>query len=139
MSFFLSLLIFIRIYLLYTAVLVSAAQQSESALHIHISLLFGFPSLLGHHRALSRVPWDIKGISSYLHSVPICGLPRWCSGKESTCQWRRPRKPGFDCWVGKIPRRRAWQPTPIFLPVESPRTEDPGGLQCIGLQSVGHA
>ena len=26
---------------------------------------------------------------------------------------------GFDPWVGKIPRRRAWQPTPVFLPAES--------------------
>ena len=25
-------------------------------------------------------------------------------------------KPGFDPWVGKIPWRRAWQPTPVFLP-----------------------
>ena len=22
----------------------------------------------------------------------------------------------FDSWVGKIPWRRAWQPTPVFLP-----------------------
>ena len=26
---------------------------------------------------------------------------------------------GFDPWVGKIPWRRTWQPTPIFLPGES--------------------
>ena len=26
---------------------------------------------------------------------------------------------GFDPWVGKIPWRRAWQPTPEFLPGES--------------------
>ena len=25
---------------------------------------------------------------------------------------------GFDPWVGKIPWRRAWQPTPVFLPGE---------------------
>jgi len=25
----------------------------------------------------------------------------------------------FDPWVGKIPWRRAWQPTPVFLPEES--------------------
>ena len=25
----------------------------------------------------------------------------------------------FDLWVGKIPWRRAWQPTPVFLPEES--------------------
>ena len=28
------------------------------------------------------------------------------------------RRPGFDPWVGKIPWRRAWQPTPVFLPGE---------------------
>ena len=25
----------------------------------------------------------------------------------------------FDPWVGKIPCKRAWQPTPVFLPGES--------------------
>ena len=34
--------------------------------------------------------------------------------------------------------RRAWQPTPVFLPAESPWTEEPGGLQTMGLQRVGH-
>ena len=28
------------------------------------------------------------------------------------------RKPGFDPWVEKIPWRREWQPTPVFLPGE---------------------
>jgi len=32
---------------------------------------------------------------------------------------------GFDPWIGKIPWRRAWQPIPIFLPGESPSTEEP--------------
>ena len=26
------------------------------------------------------------------------------------------RRHGFDPWVGKIPWRGAWQPTPVFLP-----------------------
>ena len=26
---------------------------------------------------------------------------------------------GFNPWVGKIPWRRKWQPTPVFLPGES--------------------
>ena len=26
---------------------------------------------------------------------------------------------GFNPWVGKIPWRRPWQPTPVFLPGES--------------------
>ena len=25
-------------------------------------------------------------------------------------------KPGFNLWVGKIPWRRKWKPTPVFLP-----------------------
>ena len=29
------------------------------------------------------------------------------------------RRPGCDPWVGKIPWRRTWQPTPVFLPGES--------------------
>jgi len=38
--------------------------------------------------------------------------------------------------VGKIPWRRAWQPTPILWPGESPWTEEPGGLQSMGSQRV---
>ena len=39
-------------------------------------------------------------------------LPWWLSGEESTCQCRRH---GFD-QVKKMPWRREWQPTPVFLP-----------------------
>ena len=28
------------------------------------------------------------------------------------------RRPWFDSWIGKIPWRREWQPTPVFLPGE---------------------
>jgi len=47
------------------------------------------------------------------------GLPRWLSGREPTCQCRRHKRHGFDSWVGKIPWRRKWQPTPVFLPGKS--------------------
>ena len=43
----------------------------------------------------------------------------------------------FSLWVGKIPWRRAWQPTSVFLPGESPWTESVW-LQSIGAQRVGH-
>ena len=36
--------------------------------------------------------------------------------KNSACQYRRYR---FDPWVRKIPWRRKWQPTPVFLPRKS--------------------
>ena len=41
-------------------------------------------------------------------------------------------------WVGKIPWRRARQPTPVFLLGEFPWTEELGGLQSIGSHKVGH-
>ena len=44
----------------------------------------------------------------------------------------------FDAWVGKIPWRREWQPTLVFLPEEFPWTEKPGRLQSMVLQRVGH-
>ena len=60
--------------------------------------------------------------------VCVCayvGFPGSTSGKESTRQYRRR---GFNLWVGKIPWNSAWQPTPVFLPGEYPRTEESGGL-----------
>ena len=47
-------------------------------------------------------------------------FPGGASGKEPTCQYRRCKKCGFDPWVGKIPWRREWLPTPVFLPGEFP-------------------
>ena len=44
------------------------------------------------------------------------GLPRWQSGKESVCQSRRHR---LDPQVRKIPSRRKWQTTAVFLPGKS--------------------
>ena len=44
----------------------------------------------------------------------------------------------WETWVEKIPWRRAWQPTPVFLPGESPWTEEHGRLQSTGSQRVGH-
>ena len=41
------------------------------------------------------------------------------SGEEPTCPCRRRKRHGFDPWVGKLPWRRAWKPTPVFLPGES--------------------
>ena len=48
--------------------------------------------------------------------VYIFGLPWWPNVKESAWQGRRR---GLDPWVGKIPWRRKWQHTPVFLPGKS--------------------
>ena len=39
---------------------------------------------------------------------------------------------GFNPWVGKIPWRRAWQPTPVFLPGESHRQRGLAGYGPFG-------
>ena len=44
---------------------------------------------------------------------------------------------GFDPWVEKIPWRKAWQCTPVFLPGEYPWTEEAGRLQSMESQRVG--
>ena len=49
------------------------------------------------------------------------GFPGGASGKEPPCQCRRHKRCLFNPWVGRIPWRRAWQPTPAFLPGESHR------------------
>ena len=40
----------------------------------------------------------------------------WLIDKESACQCRWH---GFNHWIRKIPWRRKWQPTPVFLPRKS--------------------
>ena len=57
------------------------------------------------------------GLIGFIQCLPQ--LPRWLSGKESACPCRSHRRCGFDPWVRKIPWRRKWQPTPVFLPGES--------------------
>ena len=67
--------------------------------------------------------WEIL---SFLSRDLIClypcfreatGFPGSISGKEQAC--RKHKRHGFNTWVGKIPWRRKWQPSPVFLPGES--------------------
>ena len=59
------------------------------------------------------------------------------SGKKPACQCRRLKRCRFDPWVGKTPWRRHSNALHT-LAWEIPRTEEPGGLQSMGLQRVGH-
>jgi len=45
----------------------------------------------------------------------LLGSAGGSDGKEPACQYRRS---GFHPWVRKVPWRRKWQPTPVFLPGE---------------------
>ena len=44
------------------------------------------------------------------------GFPGGSDSKEPTCQCRRCKKHGFNPWIRKVPWRRKWQSTPLFLP-----------------------
>ena len=45
---------------------------------------------------------------------------------------------GFDSWIRKIPWRRAWQPTPVFLPWESHGKRSLAGYSPWGHKWVRH-
>ena len=49
-------------------------------------------------------------------STVVLRLSQVAQSVENCLQYRRPR---FDPWVGKIPCKKPWQPTPVFLPGES--------------------
>ena len=63
------------------------------------------------------------------------GFPGGTCGKQPTCWWRRSKRHGFDSWVWKIPWRRRWQPTPVFLPGESHGQRSVAGYSPCGCKS----
>ena len=65
-----------------------------------------------YHLSHQGSPKNIKQYQSL-------GFPGGASGKEPTCQFRRPKRHGSDPWVRKIPWRREWQTAPVFLAGES--------------------
>ena len=75
--------------------------------NILIILLRIYPSVLFHSLSLFSL---MQCILSGSYNIP--GLPWWHRGIESTCQFRRCQ---FDPSFKKIPWRRKWQPTSIFL------------------------
>ena len=90
-----------------------------------MSLLFFFLAM----------PHDLQDLSSltrdWTQIMAVKGFSGGASGKETACQWKRCERLGFNPWVGKIPWRRAWQPTSVFLPGKS------YGWRSMGLQSIG--
>ena len=54
-------------------------------------------------------------LSYMVRFIQILDFPVDSDGEESACNAGRP---GFDPSVGKIPWKRKWHPTPLFLPGE---------------------
>ena len=73
------------------------------------------------HRAGSSPPnschqryWSEQ--ETNLFWVKPCSSDDGARGQEPACQYRRPKRLRFHPWVWKIPWRRAWKPTPVFVP-----------------------
>ena len=69
--------------------------------------------------------FSLRIIMRFLIRSLMCSgeLPWWLSAKESACQCKRH---GFNPWAEKIPWRRKWLPTPVFLPGKSHRQRSLG-------------
>ena len=65
-------------------------------------------------------------------------FPCGASGKEPACHCRRLKRHRFDPWTRKIPLRRAWQPTLVFLPGKSHGQRSLAGYSPWGHRRVWH-
>ena len=81
--------------------------------------LLGEPQWTEESSRLQSMGSQSVRISLVTKQQKIVMFPGGASGKESACQCRRYKRCGFDPWMGEIPWRWAWQPTPVFLPEES--------------------
>ena len=110
--------------------LVGSHLKKETATHFQYSCLENSLGVAKSRTQLSNFHF-ISG------SCP--GFPGGSDDKESACSvGDLGLITGFDPWVGIIPWRRPWQPSPTFLPGESPWTEEHGGLQSMGSQRIEH-
>ena len=95
-----------------------------TTISLHTVIILGshnpFASLSSETLNVSRFASKLTNLLVNFIKVDITlGFPAGTSGKEPTCQCRRHKRHRFDPWIGKIPWRRAWQPTPVFWPGES--------------------
>ena len=119
-------------------------SQSSTHTHLHNSLR-GFTPLLAHFTdgALRCHGWDTD-LGSRILDPPafspdsLSGFPKWLSGKESACQFRRHRKRRFNPWVGKTPWKSKWPAHSSLFAWKISWTEEPDRLQFMGSQRVGH-
>ena len=90
---------------------------------------------------MCHIAWTLIPPLSVLNPQSLClsviyqMLP-WClNGKESFWQCRRY---GLHPWVGKIPWRRRWQPTPEFFPGKAHGRRSLAGYRVWGCKRVRH-
>ena len=73
--------------------------------------------MLGVSTSFGELIFPVSTTRSYINFKRLQHNLKRLSDK-SAGQCRRPRRCRFDPWGGKIPWKRKWQPTPVFLPGE---------------------
>ena len=92
------------------------SRQEPTGVGCHCLLQGIFPTQ-GSNLHLLRLLLSRQIFLPLSHLGPECNwLPQWLGSNESTYQCRRRV---FGPWVRKIPWRRKWQPTLVFLPGKS--------------------
>ena len=74
--------------------------------------------------------WPLCTVLLLVGAGFVAGFPGGSDGKESTCN--------AEDQIGKIPWRRKWQPTLVFLPGEFHGQRSLAGFKFIGSQRVRH-
>ena len=93
------------------------------------------PTLFQAFLSMSFVPQTDPRTLFFSAPCQTGSFPGGTSVKEPTCQCRWCKRCGFNPWAGKIPWRRAQQPTPVFLPGEFHGQRSLVGYSALGRKS----
>ena len=104
----------------------------------HVILCRNQLGVLQFNSVLTLTAWNSIRSHRFKAQSPKMRFPGGSDGKESACQCRRCRRCGFDPWVGKIPWRRKWQPSPVSLPEKSHGQRSLAGYSPWSLKRVRH-
>ena len=91
--------------------------------------------LLSSDFGVDRLVMSMCRVISWIVGKGCLLSPAWWLRGSSVCL--QCGRPGFDPWVRKIPWRRKWQPTPVFLPGESRDSPPPGWRSLVGYSPWG--
>ena len=111
------------------------SQAGRTTVCSEFSNCISFPETANLTSCFQKPPWSPSPATHLNFPLLPKGLPWWLSGKESACQCRRP---WFNPWVRKIPWRRKWQPTLVFLPGKSHGQRSMAGYSPWDHRRVGH-
>ena len=78
----------------------------------YLSGLFTFRQHSRVHLLLNALFFRVCPLHRFIFFLCRIRLPWWLTGEEFACQWGRSR---FNPWVRKMPWRRKWESTPVFL------------------------